>query len=68
MRDQLSHTDAHNSMGPGGIHPRVMRELAEELSKLLSMIYHQSWLAEEIPDDWKVASGAVIHKRAGRRI
>ncbi|NXH24775.1 PO11 protein, partial [Myiagra hebetior] len=53
---RLSRLDAHKSMGPDGIHPRVMRELADELAKLLSIIYHQSWLAGELPDDWKLAS------------
>ncbi|KFO58100.1 hypothetical protein N302_11537, partial [Corvus brachyrhynchos] len=54
--DLLSYLDTHKSMGPDGIHPRVMRELAEELTKLLSIIYHQSWLTREVPDDWKLAT------------
>ncbi|KAJ7411627.1 hypothetical protein BTVI_48903 [Pitangus sulphuratus] len=41
-RDLLSHLDPHKSMGPDGIHPKVMRELAEDLTKLLSIIYQQS--------------------------
>lgn len=36
----LCHLDAHKSTGLDGIHPRVMRELEEELAKLLSIIYH----------------------------
>ncbi|KAJ7412690.1 hypothetical protein BTVI_45595 [Pitangus sulphuratus] len=35
---------------------RVMRELVEELTKLLSIIYQQSWLTGEVPDDWKVVN------------
>ncbi|KFW88407.1 hypothetical protein N305_02125, partial [Manacus vitellinus] len=59
----LSHLDPHKSMGPDGIHPRVMRELAEELTKLLSIIYQQSWLTVEVPDDWKLANVTPIHKK-----
>ena len=30
-------------MGLDGVHPRVLRELAEELAKPLSIIYQQLW-------------------------
>ncbi|RMC12029.1 hypothetical protein DUI87_11162 [Hirundo rustica rustica] len=45
---------------------RVMRELADELVKPLSIIYQQSWLTGEVPDDWKLASVTPIHKKGGR--
>ncbi|KAJ7406998.1 hypothetical protein WISP_129591 [Willisornis vidua] len=51
------------SMGPDGIHPRVMTHLAEELAKLLSIIYQQSWLTEEVLDNWKMANVMAIHKK-----
>ncbi|RMC10206.1 hypothetical protein DUI87_13007 [Hirundo rustica rustica] len=53
-------------MGPDGIHPRVMRELADELAKPLSIIYQQSWLTGEVPDDWKLANVTPIHKKGGK--
>ncbi|RMC12276.1 hypothetical protein DUI87_09788 [Hirundo rustica rustica] len=49
-----------------GLHPRKMRELADELVKPLSIIYHQSWLTGEVPDDWKLAKVTPIHKKGGR--
>ncbi|KFW77280.1 RNA-directed DNA polymerase from mobile element jockey, partial [Manacus vitellinus] len=61
--DLLSHLDTHKSMGPDGIHPRVIRELAEDLAKPLSIIYQQSWLTGEVPDDWKLANIMPIHKK-----
>ena len=33
VSDLLHHLDTHRSMGPDGIHPRVLRELAEVLTK-----------------------------------
>ncbi|KAJ7422488.1 hypothetical protein WISP_37703 [Willisornis vidua] len=43
VRGLLSQLDPHKSVGPDGIHPRVMRELVDELSKPLTVIYQQSW-------------------------
>ncbi|KAK4826305.1 hypothetical protein QYF61_007152 [Mycteria americana] len=59
----MRHTQA---MGPDGIHPRVLRELAEVLTKPLSIIYQQSWLNGEVPVDWRLANATPIYKK-GRK-
>uniref|UniRef100_A0A8C3B661 Reverse transcriptase domain-containing protein n=1 Tax=Cairina moschata TaxID=8855 RepID=A0A8C3B661_CAIMO len=53
-------------MGPDGTHPRILRELAEELAKPLTIIYQQSWLSGEVPVDWRLANMMPIYKK-GRR-
>jgi len=63
VNDLLCHLDAYKSMGPDGIHPRVLREPAEELAKPLSIISQQSWLTGEVPDDWRIASVTSIYKK-----
>ncbi|KFV61921.1 hypothetical protein N307_03370, partial [Dryobates pubescens] len=63
VRDLLSWLDPHKSMGPDGIHPRVLRELADELAKPLSIIFLQSWLTSEVADAWKLAKVMPIHKK-----
>ena len=35
----LLYLDVHKSMGPDGIHPRILKKLAVELAKPLSIIY-----------------------------
>ena len=50
-------------MGPDGIHPRVLRELLEELAKLLSIIDQQSWLTGEVPDNWRLANVMPVYKK-----
>nr|XP_010310545.1 PREDICTED: uncharacterized protein LOC104643050 [Balearica regulorum gibbericeps] len=66
VNDLLRHLETHKSVGPDGIQPRVLRELAEELAKPLSSIYHQSWLTGEVPDDWSLANVTPIYKK-GRK-
>lgn len=44
--DPVRHVDVRKSMGPDEIHPRVLRELVEEMAKPHTIIYQQSWLSE----------------------
>ena len=52
----IHHLDTYKSTGLYGIHPRVLRELTEVLTKSLSIIYQQSWLTGEVPVDWRLAN------------
>ena len=61
--DLLHHLDTHKSVGQDGIHPRVLRELVEVLTKPLSIIYQQSWLTREVPVDWRLANVMPIYKK-----
>ncbi|KAK4830620.1 hypothetical protein QYF61_012445 [Mycteria americana] len=63
VNDLLHHLDTHKSMGLDGIHPRVLRELAEELAKPLPIIYQQSWLTGEVPDDWRLANVTPTYRK-----
>ncbi|KFP64029.1 hypothetical protein N322_11995, partial [Cariama cristata] len=63
VSDLLLCLDTHKSMGPDGIHPRVLRELVEVLTKPLSIIYQQSWLTGEVSVDWRLANVKPIYKK-----
>ncbi|KAK4817476.1 hypothetical protein QYF61_015810 [Mycteria americana] len=64
ISDLLHHLDTHESMGPDEIHPRVLKEVVEVLTKPLSIIYQQSWLTGEVPADWKLANVTPIYKKS----
>ncbi|KFV87101.1 RNA-directed DNA polymerase from mobile element jockey, partial [Struthio camelus australis] len=63
VRDLLSKFDIHNSMGPNGMHPRVLRELADVIARPLSIILERSWRSGEVPEDWKKASVTPVFKK-----
>ncbi|KAK4825967.1 hypothetical protein QYF61_003536 [Mycteria americana] len=62
VRDQLYQLNVHKSVGPDGIHPRVLKALADVVAGLLSIVYQSSWESGEVPADWKLASVIPIYK------
>jgi len=50
-RDRLSNLDTHKSMGPDGMHPRVLRELSDVIAEPLSIISERSWRTGEVSED-----------------
>uniref|UniRef100_A0A8B9DSV2 Reverse transcriptase domain-containing protein n=1 Tax=Anser cygnoides TaxID=8845 RepID=A0A8B9DSV2_ANSCY len=63
VRECLSWLNTHKSMGPDGMHPRVLRELAEVIAELLYIIFERSWRTGEVPEDWRIASVTPVFKK-----
>jgi len=63
VRDHLSKLNTHISMGPDGMHPQVLRELADATAQLLSIIFERSWRTGEVPEDWRKANVTLIFKK-----
>jgi len=61
--DHLSNLDIHKSMGPDGMHPRVLRELADVTVEPLSNIFERSWRIGEVPEDWRKANVTPVFKK-----
>ncbi|KFV79883.1 RNA-directed DNA polymerase from mobile element jockey, partial [Struthio camelus australis] len=63
VRHHLGKPDIHKSMGPDGMHPRVLRELADVMARPLSIVLERSWRTGEVPEDWKKANVTPAFKK-----
>jgi len=54
-------------LGLDGVHPRVLKDLAEVVAEPLSIIFKMSWLSGEVPDNWRKGPVTPILRKGARR-
>ncbi|KAF7239069.1 hypothetical protein EYD10_14280 [Varanus komodoensis] len=63
VKEYLDGINTLKSMGPDELYPRVIKELAEELSEPWAIIFDKSWKTGEVPDDWRRGNVVPIFKK-----
>ena len=64
---KLNKLDPSKAQGPDKIPARVLKELSNELSHPISVLFNTSLETGELPEDWKSAEVIAIYKKKGKR-
>ena len=64
----LHNTNPNKALGPDGIHPRVLKELAPELFYIICHLFQQSIVTGSIPEEWKSANICPLYKKNDRSL
>ena len=63
IKKLLAKLNPHKAVGPDKISPRILRDLAEEIAPILTIIYQSSLNTGHVPSDWRNANVAPIFKK-----
>ena len=64
IREYVSKLDIPKSLGPDGMQPRVLRELADVIARPLSIIFYQSLKLGEVAEEWRKSNVCPIFKKS----
>ena len=55
VHEKLTKLNVNKSLGPDDIHPRILKELADDMSAPITLLFNKSIQHEELPRQWKEA-------------
>ena len=68
MTKLLKGLNPSKALGPDELHPRVLKELAMELSPVFAHLFQQSIDTREIPKEWSLANICPLFKKGDRSL
>ena len=63
VQEKLSNLNNNKSAGPGGLHPRIIKELAVQLSTPVCILLNICFEQRKMPVDWKDSNVTCIFKK-----
>ena len=67
VEKKLNKLNPSKSTGPDGIHPRILREISNNIAPPLANIFTTSIQTGTLPDDWKLANITAIFKKGAKK-
>lgn len=68
VKDMLLKINVNKSIGPDGLHPMLLKELAECLAEPITALFNSSLEKGILPDDWKIGRIIPIYKKGPKKI
>ena len=66
IRKILLNLNVNKAQGPDGIHGKVLKNCAINISYPLSLLFNFSYGTSSLPDEWKLAHVVPIHKKGSK--
>ena len=66
VANKLSGLNTNKSMGPDGLHPRVLKELSPIIATPICAIINKCFQEGKLPNDWKQANVCCIFKKGDK--
>ena len=64
---ELNDLNTRKSAGPDGLHPAIVRPLADALTNPVTQLFAQSLRTGELPSDWRTATVVALHKSGSKQ-
>ena len=67
VKEQRGHLRVDKAPGPDNIQPRVLMEVAEQVSEMLMDIFNSSLESGQVPEDWRGVNVTPLFKKGFRQ-
>ena len=66
IEEKIQEMRTESAPGPDGISPRILKEVAHQISTPLAMLFNKSMQNGSIPDDWRKANVTPLFKKGSK--